>query len=78
MASLEEIRALIRERMEELRPLRDEYELLERALVVLDGVAPAKDRWRGRDPEAPFGRKADGTPRQRPGRRKPPAPPDKS
>jgi hypothetical protein len=38
--------------------------------AILDGAAPAKKarRTSNADPEAPFGRKADGTPKKRPGR----------
>lgn len=46
--------------------------------AILDGAAPARRARKGRaaqgsreaDPEAPYGRKADGTPKKRPGRAK--------
>lgn len=40
---------------------------VEKVYTLLDGAAPAK-KSRETDPEAPFGRKADGTPKKRPGR----------
>ena len=45
---------------------------VEKVYVILDGAAPAKKERRpnNADAEAPFGRKADGTPKKRPGRAK--------
>ena len=40
---------------------------VEKVYALLDGAAPAK-KARETDAEAPFGRKADGTPKKRPGR----------
>jgi hypothetical protein len=40
---------------------------VEKVYTLLDGAAPAK-KARETDQEAPFGRKADGTPKKRPGR----------
>lgn len=40
---------------------------VERVYALLDGAAPTK-KAREIDVEAPFGRKADGTPKKRPGR----------
>lgn len=42
---------------------------VEKVYALLDGAAPAK-KAREMDAEAPFGRKADGTPKKRPGRMK--------
>lgn len=82
---LEDVRVAIRTRLDELRPVADEYEALERAAQALSAVVsqpgssperPVKAAPRPRpakapaDAEAPYGRKADGTPRQRPGRRR--------
>ncbi|MDO7884298.1 hypothetical protein [Hymenobacter cheonanensis] len=43
---------------------------VEKVYILLDGAAPAKKERRASnaDSEAPFGRKADGTPKKRPGR----------
>jgi hypothetical protein len=43
---------------------------VEKVYTLLDGAAPAKKERRANnaDAEAPFGRKADGTPKKRPGR----------
>jgi hypothetical protein len=70
MSVLEDVRASIRARRDELKPLADEYGALEQALAALGGlVAEEPTRPTRRDPRAPYGRKADGSPRKRPGRR---------
>ena len=45
---------------------------VEKVYAILDSAAPAKKERRASeaDPDAPFGRKADGTPKKRPGRTK--------
>lgn len=75
MHTLEEIQVAVRERLEVVRAAKDEYDRLERALEALGPIAdepphPKPHRGRVRTPEAPYGFKADGTPRKRPGRRK--------
>ena len=62
--SLQEIRDQVKARVEELRPAAEEYAMLERASQALDGVSVPEP-----DHTAPYGRKADGTPRRRPGRK---------
>jgi hypothetical protein len=87
MNSLNEIRAAIQERLDFLSELLDEYERLGAALEALGDSTPAPAPHRTRrprrrsnvvTPEAPYGFKADGTPRKRPGRppkdEAPPAP----
>jgi len=59
MQTLTQIQGAMTERLDHLRSFKDEYEMLERALLAL-GEMP--------DAEAPHVRKADGTPRKSPGR----------
>lgn len=85
MNTLEEIRVAITQRLEIVRAAKDEYDRLERALEALgpfvEPEPPARRRAPRRrpkptpTPEAPYGYKADGTPRKRPGRRKSEEPP---
>lgn len=41
---------------------------VEKVYTLLDGAAPAKKERQPTNADAPFGRKADGTPKKRPGR----------
>lgn len=59
MPTVDEIHALVRERLEEVRAAKDEFDRLEKALAALDGAAQ----------DAPYGLRSDGKPRRRPGRR---------
>lgn len=63
-----EIASIIRARMEELAPLVAECERLEKAEVALAKaeVTAAKRTLNGSEVVAPYGYKADGTPRKRP------------
>lgn len=68
MPSLDEIRTSVSARVAELRPAVDEYQQLAAALAALGSLEPSEDV-----PGAPYGYKADGTPRKRPGRKAPAA-----
>ena len=70
--SAEQLRATISARMDFLRPLVEEHRRLEAAATALGDVLPTQP-----DAEAPYGRKVNGEPRRRPGRRRAPAKPSK-
>lgn len=77
MLTADQIQTQVRERLEELRPLVEEFTQLERASEALGPLVqsaqsasrPPSTAPVGTDHEAPYGRKADGSPRKRPGRR---------
>ena len=76
MQTKDEIQAAVKARLEYLRPLVEEHEVLARAMDALGAIepppaaTPAPRRGPSKDPSAPYGLKADGTPRKRPGRRR--------
>lgn len=74
--TLDEIRQAVQARLRGAHDAKDEYDALEAMLAVVQPRVeqPSRARRQTRrslnaDPEAPYGRKADGTPRKRPGRR---------
>lgn len=69
---LREIRAAIIARLDELRPLVEEAERLERAEAALEKTLARLASEGNGGSEAPYGYKADGTPRKR----RPPSDPD--
>lgn len=70
--TLDDIRVAVQERLKVVRAAKEEYDRLQAALIALgagtQGAGAPRRRSRHRDPEAPYGRKADGSPRKRPGR----------
>ena len=73
MSVLEDVRASIRERRDELKPLADEYAALAAAAAALGGLTMSSESGTkaiSAPDKAPYGRKADGSPRKRPGRRR--------
>ena len=74
--SAEQLRATISARMDFLRPLVEEHRQLEAAANALGDLEPPTVVSEP-DTEAPYGRKVNGEPRRRPGRRRAPAKPSK-
>lgn len=77
MLDISQLREAVSERLAFVRAAKEEYDQLERALAALGGPieepTPSPPVVAAPDP-APYGYKADGTPRKRPGRRKNEAP----